>query len=776
MEQLNLWQFYNFMDLIRDFPEFPSFVLGLEKQLKDKEFKKLIDTVPGFNVQFHHKWAQGLIKSHQDIHQLRNFIKKESQDVIEKQIQQIKQVEENKRGNWYKTETSKTKTTKEVKSQQDLNNKTNTIQKEIGELRSIFKESPHIEKFDKIINKIIQTNCETSFDDQILIVNFGEKLLEVAKKTACIIHQTHDKSEVLNSQIATELFSTYHDASIALSKILLSKNDSFQDYEQMLSETINEKKIDFISLTAFDKEPQISQLINDEIAETEKINTQNNLTYQKVLTPLQEIFSNSIQICHEAIKQEKINQTYQTMFTQRNNWLDLHTKAKQAHEEQIEEIQQYNPVQNLKSKIKKLTKRILKDAIAEPNQNSNKKELEKAQMLELENLVEIFTNILGKKTATDYEKELAKLGLDLTTDAIDAIEEKNIKSYKNIKSKVSTILKTLRVDENKIKKEKDYVLAKEAIYQLEKLEFNLENFVTFEGDSFQSYLHDQTINIINNTSDIFAAYLNDSNINSISSLIYSLLEKSTKCNQNQEIEDSFNLVDYSQKLLTLEQKIALAIQEEDIENIQTKNISTKTITPFIEMVEYPLDTSKSFEKEMEEATLAHCKISHLLNDINLENISAPPLEKIFLDSNEISKNFKDFSNEADIFYGCENVDEKSIKVSGSKFSPPMPDPEDPEDPKNKLKKKIDKILEKTKPGKKTKGPTKQFEKPGNYDDALRDFEKLNPKDVRFDGDTKIGKLSNGKHANVRPSSSKPNPRPTLEIQNGNKTIKIRYIG
>ena len=76
-------------------------------------------------------------------------------------------------------------------------------------------------------------------------------------------------------------------------------------------------------------------------------------------------------------------------------------------------------------------------------------------------------------------------------------------------------------------------------------------------------------------------------------------------------------------------------------------------------------------------------------------------------------------------------------------------------------------------GRKTKGRTKQFEKPGNFDTANDDFDDLNPSDIRpLPNGGRLGKLPNGDKVNVRPAST--DGRPTIEIQKGKGKIKIRY--
>jgi hypothetical protein len=77
------------------------------------------------------------------------------------------------------------------------------------------------------------------------------------------------------------------------------------------------------------------------------------------------------------------------------------------------------------------------------------------------------------------------------------------------------------------------------------------------------------------------------------------------------------------------------------------------------------------------------------------------------------------------------------------------------------------------PGRETKGRTTQWEKGGGMDQADRDFDSLNPQNVKPlpDGGRR-GTLDGGRNVNVRPDSS--DGRPTLEIQNGRNRDKVRY--
>jgi len=91
---------------------------------------------------------------------------------------------------------------------------------------------------------------------------------------------------------------------------------------------------------------------------------------------------------------------------------------------------------------------------------------------------------------------------------------------------------------------------------------------------------------------------------------------------------------------------------------------------------------------------------------------------------------------------------------------------------------MDKVLEGAKAGRETKGKTSQYEKEGGYNQAEKDFESLNPqnvKDIKTDyGTGRTGKLENGQQATSRPGST--DGRPTLEVRNpqNKKGIEIRY--
>ena len=66
----------------------------------------------------------------------------------------------------------------------------------------------------------------------------------------------------------------------------------------------------------------------------------------------------------------------------------------------------------------------------------------------------------------------------------------------------------------------------------------------------------------------------------------------------------------------------------------------------------------------------------------------------------------------------------------------------------------------------------QFKKSGGYNQALDDFNSMGVNDIKDISDGKVGKLPDGRIINVRSGSSVK--KPTLEIYDGKKSIKIRY--
>jgi RHS repeat-associated protein len=79
-------------------------------------------------------------------------------------------------------------------------------------------------------------------------------------------------------------------------------------------------------------------------------------------------------------------------------------------------------------------------------------------------------------------------------------------------------------------------------------------------------------------------------------------------------------------------------------------------------------------------------------------------------------------------------------------------------------------------GEKTGGGTRTWTKPGGFDEANKDFDKLNPANVGDKGNgVRVGTLEDGRRVIVRPNSS--DGRPTIEIQrpDGKRAgDKIRY--
>jgi len=106
---------------------------------------------------------------------------------------------------------------------------------------------------------------------------------------------------------------------------------------------------------------------------------------------------------------------------------------------------------------------------------------------------------------------------------------------------------------------------------------------------------------------------------------------------------------------------------------------------------------------------------------------------------------------------------------------PLPDPDDDENKKRNVEsnkpKTINDIINESKQIKQSQKAT-QFEKNGDFDTAVQDFEKMNLQNIRQYGETKVGNLNDGRTVNVRPDSS--GKRPTLEITGGDRKVKIRY--
>ena len=87
---------------------------------------------------------------------------------------------------------------------------------------------------------------------------------------------------------------------------------------------------------------------------------------------------------------------------------------------------------------------------------------------------------------------------------------------------------------------------------------------------------------------------------------------------------------------------------------------------------------------------------------------------------------------------------------------------------------VDDLINDSLKGRTTKGRTIQYERIGNYQDAVNDFNNLQPQNIKeiSNGKGYVGQLLDGRIINVRNISSEGSP--TIEIQNGKNKIKFRY--
>jgi RHS repeat-associated protein len=86
---------------------------------------------------------------------------------------------------------------------------------------------------------------------------------------------------------------------------------------------------------------------------------------------------------------------------------------------------------------------------------------------------------------------------------------------------------------------------------------------------------------------------------------------------------------------------------------------------------------------------------------------------------------------------------------------------------------VDDILKDATPGRETMGRAKLYDKVGGEAQANGDFDSLGPTNVKDRGNgLRTGELPGGRKINVRPTST--DGRPTVEIQQGKNSIKIRY--
>ena len=78
------------------------------------------------------------------------------------------------------------------------------------------------------------------------------------------------------------------------------------------------------------------------------------------------------------------------------------------------------------------------------------------------------------------------------------------------------------------------------------------------------------------------------------------------------------------------------------------------------------------------------------------------------------------------------------------------------------------------PGRKTRGPSDIYTKPGGFDTANGDFDALSPNGVSDKGGgIRVGTLDDGRTIVVRPDSTDGSP--TIEIQSGRNKTKVRYV-
>nr|WP_262385637.1 VENN motif pre-toxin domain-containing protein [Duffyella gerundensis] len=100
-------------------------------------------------------------------------------------------------------------------------------------------------------------------------------------------------------------------------------------------------------------------------------------------------------------------------------------------------------------------------------------------------------------------------------------------------------------------------------------------------------------------------------------------------------------------------------------------------------------------------------------------------------------------------------------------------PEDEEKGRSdKQKTTIDELMSSSSKGRETTGRSKLFERAGGNDAANKEFNSLNPSEIKDIPGGRVGKLSDGRTIIVRERSS--DGRPTLEIQSGKNRIKFRY--
>lgn len=124
--------------------------------------------------------------------------------------------------------------------------------------------------------------------------------------------------------------------------------------------------------------------------------------------------------------------------------------------------------------------------------------------------------------------------------------------------------------------------------------------------------------------------------------------------------------------------------------------------------------------------------------------------------------------------GKDLTEEQKKEAGGSSSgSPDGWGPEDEEKGQQDTKAtSVDDLMSSSAKGRETTGRSKLFERTGGVDAANKEFDSLNPTEIKEIKGGRVGKLPDGRNVIVREESS--DGRPTLEIQSGKNRIKFRY--
>ncbi|MFC7775936.1 hemagglutinin repeat-containing protein [Pantoea sp. GCM10028869] len=124
--------------------------------------------------------------------------------------------------------------------------------------------------------------------------------------------------------------------------------------------------------------------------------------------------------------------------------------------------------------------------------------------------------------------------------------------------------------------------------------------------------------------------------------------------------------------------------------------------------------------------------------------------------------------------GKDLTEEQKKEAGGSSSgSPDGWGPEDEEKGQHDTKAtSVDDLMSSSAKGRETTGRSKLFERTGGVDAANKEFDSLNPTEIKEIKGGRVGKLPDGRNVIVREESS--DGRPTLEIQSGKNRIKFRY--